>query len=207
MTSWNVSWHSFDNFAVTSSRLTSEQKWFPNSFSVLTFTFTTCSSSFFSDSRKTFSKNFFVSSGITSSFVFDIVLRELKTELYSCTTLDVFLRNFPFDFGECEDCEAPGLRNFFDLQSSGERVGLLPGNKNETIEFFREPGFNLLNVDAVRLFEDDVDAEPMHSLLLAGVILTLSYKIKDRRYFTFYFVKIQALVKLQSVKSHCVTVP
>ena len=72
------------------------------------------------------------------------------------------------------DCEAPGLRNFFDLQSSGERVGLLPGNKNETIEFFREPGFNLLNVDAVRLFEDDVDAEPMHSLLLAGVILTLS---------------------------------
>ena len=53
-------------------------------------------------------------------------------------------------------------------------MGLLPGNKNETIEFFREPGFNLLNVDAVRLFEDDVDAEPMHSLLLAGVILTLS---------------------------------
>ena len=59
-----------------------------------------CNSSFFSDSLKIFSKNFFVSSGMMSSLDLDIVRRELRTELYSWRTLEVFLRNFPFDFGE-----------------------------------------------------------------------------------------------------------
>ena len=78
------------------------------------------------------------------------------------------------DLGELTlGLSGPGLRNFFDFDSSGDRVGvivILPGNKNETIEFFLEPGFSLL-------YEVGVSSSgfPIHSLLLAGVILSLKY--------------------------------
>ena len=168
-----------DNLTETSRRLTSEQKWLPKSFPELTFTFNTWSSSFFSESRNNFSKNFFVSSGIISSFVLEIVLKELRTELYSWTTDEVFLRNFPFDFGEdcADEAPGPGLRNFLDFDSSGESVGLLPGNRKETIEFFLDPGLSLFKFAGASvslLPPNEVEGVgTMQSLLLAGVILTL----------------------------------
>ena len=86
------------------------------------------------------------------------------------------MRNFPFDFGEdCAD-EDPGLRNFLDFDSSGESVGLLPGNRKERIEFFLDPGLSLLKFAAAPGMSPLLPNERvgmMQSLLLAGVILTL----------------------------------
>ena len=83
----------------------------------------------------------------------------------------------------------PGLRNFFDLDSSGDKVGVVifPGNKNETIEFFLDPGFSLL-------YEVGVSSScfPIHSLLLAGVILSLKY----------YLILLNAGKNLTSVTLH-----
>ena len=84
------------------------------------------------------------------------------------------MRNFPFDFGEdCAD-EDPGLRNFLDFDSSGESVGLFPGNKKETIEFFLDPGLSLLKLAAgMSPLLPNKRVGTMQSSLLAGVILTL----------------------------------
>ena len=61
---------------------------------------------------------------------------------------------------------APGLKNFLDFPSSGESCGLLFGKRNETIEFFLDPGFTFVVVMSA-------EVAGMHSLLLVVVILTL----------------------------------
>ena len=67
--------------------------------------------------------------------------------------------------------EHRNFRDFFSDSGSGECVGLLPGNKNETIEFFLEPGLTgwIVRVRSSSFF-------PIHSLLLAGVIFSLQMK-------------------------------
>ena len=48
------------------------------------------------------------------------------------------------------------------------------GNRKDTIEFFLEPGFSFVRVSLVRSeVLELLTVDPRHSLLLAGVILTL----------------------------------